>query len=159
MLDFKDNNLNLIRLLAAMQVVLTHSYRHLEINNYIFENILSIISLFPGVPIFFFISGFLISKAYKSNSVLIEYLQNRLLRTYPALWVCFILSITSVLIAGYLYMNDIFSFDFFKWLLAQVSFLQFYNPTFLSWKLIEKPALALKKHPLNPIMKRSKKYE
>ena len=56
----RENNLNLIRLLAALQVAISHSLTHLDIktewllflNNNFFK-------YFPGVPIFFFISGFL----------------------------------------------------------------------------------------------------
>lgn len=46
---------------------------------------LAFIDLFPGVPIFFFISGFLISKSFEENSVLKEYALNRILRIYPGL--------------------------------------------------------------------------
>lgn len=131
MLDFKNNNFNLIRLFAATQVALTHTYHHLSISNDITHGIIKLIELFPGVPIFFFISGFLISKSYRNNTRLSEYTQNRVLRIYPALWICFILSILSVIIVGYLSINDLINFDFLKWFIAQISFLQFYNPEFM----------------------------
>ncbi len=131
MIEFRENNFNLIRLFAATQVVLVHSYHHLNINNNIIHEIIKVIELFPGVPIFFFISGFLISKSYRNNRRLVEYAQNRILRIYPALWVCFILSVLSVVIVGYLNISDLLSLDFLKWLAAQMSFFQFYNPEFM----------------------------
>ena len=63
---FKVNNFDLIRLIAALQVVFDHCLDHLKIDQKWF--FLSEISrLFPGVPIFFFVSGFLISKSYENN--------------------------------------------------------------------------------------------
>lgn len=132
MIEFRENNFNLIRLFAATQVVLTHTYVHLNIDNSIIQGIISIIKLFPGVPIFFFISGFLISKSYRNNSRLIEYTQNRILRIYPALWVCFILLVFSIITVGYLSIHDLTSFDFLKWFMAQTTFFQFYNPEFMN---------------------------
>lgn len=131
MIQFRENNFNLIRLFAATQVVLTHTYHHLNINNSIIHGIINVIELFPGVPIFFFISGFLISKSYRNNSRLIEYTQNRILRIYPALWVCFLISVLPVIIVGYLSVYDLISFDFFKWFMAQTTFFPFYNPEFM----------------------------
>ena len=51
----------------------------------------------PGVPIFFFVSGFLISRSYESNSeARASTHRNRGLRIYPALIVCTALSLLSV---------------------------------------------------------------
>jgi len=55
-IDFKTNNFDLVRLLAALQVILVHGYgvEYLPWLN-------SAIAMFPGVPMFFVISGFLVS--------------------------------------------------------------------------------------------------
>ena len=79
---FRLNNFDLLRLGAALQVALEHAAFHLEVQ----EGWWGRVSLLmPGVPIFFFISGFLISRSYESNSRLDEYFRNRGLRIYPAL--------------------------------------------------------------------------
>ena len=60
-----NNNFKLIRLFAAMQVAIVHSAGHLNIN----IQYLKFLDLLPGVPIFFFISGFLIIKSFKKNKL------------------------------------------------------------------------------------------
>ncbi len=121
--NLRNNNFDLIRLLAAMQVVIKHTIAHLELDINI-----PLINYFPGVPIFFFVSGFLISLSYEKSSNNKVYFQNRVLRIYPALFICFIVSVLSVILSGY---TLLFDFNFVKWAMAQLSFLQFYNPDFL----------------------------
>ena len=126
MFDFKKNSLDLIRLLSAIQVVIIHSNEHLHLH--INKFFISVLSFFPGVPIFFVISGFLISASYERSNSLFSYVVNRFLRIYPALFFCFILSVLSV----FVFSDITFSVGpFFKWMMAQLSFLQFYNPDFL----------------------------
>ena len=48
-----NNNFNLIRLFAALQVAITPSASFLDIN----LQFLQILDLFPGVPIFFFFNN------------------------------------------------------------------------------------------------------
>ena len=45
------------------------------------------IRLFPGVPLFFLVSGFLITDSYINSKNLEEYFMKRGLRIYPALFV------------------------------------------------------------------------
>jgi peptidoglycan/LPS O-acetylase OafA/YrhL len=77
-----DNNFDLLRLLAALQVVAVHAYDFLHVP------FPAAISLFPGVPVFFVISGFLITGSYidRGRNVWV-YARSRFLRIYPALWV------------------------------------------------------------------------
>jgi peptidoglycan/LPS O-acetylase OafA/YrhL len=126
----KPNNFDLIRLAAALQVAVTHSIAHLGIGGS-GGRVLSFIGLFPGVPIFFFISGFLISRSFESNSALKEYGINRILRIYPGLIVCFFVSLASVALTGYFERIRLPVFDLIFWVVAQLSFLQFYNPLFM----------------------------
>lgn len=122
---FRKNNFDLIRLAAAVQVVLVHGFEHFEIPKGAW---FGIIELFPGVPIFFVISGFLVSASLTRSSSLASYTRNRLLRIYPGLWICFIASVATV----FLTFNPSFSWqEFGVWVLAQTTVVQFYNPEFL----------------------------
>jgi peptidoglycan/LPS O-acetylase OafA/YrhL len=85
----------------------------------------------PGVPVFFFVSGFLISRSYESNSVLREYALNRAFRIFPALWVCTILAVGAVMATGYLATQEFSRVQFIAWILGQMTFVQFWNPPFM----------------------------
>jgi peptidoglycan/LPS O-acetylase OafA/YrhL len=127
-----DNNFNIIRLLAALQVAIIHGLEHFKIT---LPPYLSFIHFFPGVPIFFTVSGFLISNAYLKNPNIYEYARNRIFRIYPGLLVCLLITIIFLIISGiisipYSFMN----FDYWKWFFCQITLFQFYTPDFLrSW--------------------------
>lgn len=125
----KPNNFDLLRLLAAISVVFFHTIHRLEIE--IYSVVKSFFSFIPGVPIFFFISGFLISLSYSKSTSLKNYIKKRVLRIYPALYLCLVLSVGFVFYIGYLKIDILLTKDFWMWILAQVSFIQFYNPEFL----------------------------
>jgi peptidoglycan/LPS O-acetylase OafA/YrhL len=126
----RNNNFDLIRLFAALQVAITHSLPYFvsDIGN---SKLMYILELFPGVPVFFFISGFLISKSFEKNSNVREFFVNRILRIYPALAVCFALSLVVVSASGYFATVRPSAVAFITWVLAQLSFVQFYNPEFM----------------------------
>src|ERR1700728_5457412 len=126
----KANNFDLIRLVAALQVAVAHSAGHLSVTRNA-GALFTFLALFPGVPIFFFISGFLISRAFENNSVPREYALNRILRIYPALVCCFVVSVGMVWMSGYLGSVHPPLFSLLTWALAQLSMGQFYNPGFL----------------------------
>lgn len=124
------NNFDLIRLVAALQVVFMHSFFHLKINNELLKNFFEkFIQYFPGVPIFFTVSGFLIFWAFDRNPNLNKYITNRILRLYPALYIC--LSITIILLFLFSTKSLINQTSFYIWLAAQMSFFQFYTPEIL----------------------------
>jgi len=126
---FKVNNFDLIRLVAALQVAFHHVSSHLKVE---YKGFLTDISmLFPGVPIFFFISGFLISKSYENNPAIKEYARNRILRIYPALIACTSISLLSVSLTGYFTKINVTIFHVVAWVVGQISFVQFYNPDFM----------------------------
>lgn len=118
----RDNNFDLIRLIAAFQVLLWHGSVHFNITDKIY-GFLTVIFHFPGVPIFFTISGFLISYSLERNNFnLKQYFKNRALRIFPALWACTI--ITTFLLLSF---DKITVFiDFISWFFAQITFFQFY---------------------------------
>lgn len=108
-----SNNFDLIRLLAATQVALVHILRHSG-----FE-VPEEATYFPGVPIFFFISGYLIDGALARNGNLWDYLRNRALRLYPGLATATLASTLFMAAAGY------FSI---KWIAGQLTFFQWWVP-------------------------------
>ena len=123
------DNFNLIRLLAALQVFVVHSHNHFGIEG----PLLTALNGVPGVPTFYFISGLLICGSYQRLRLhgLRAFFTNRVLRIYPALWVCVALSILVVAATGYLYTQHFSSVHFILWLLGQGSIFQFYNPEFM----------------------------
>jgi len=126
---FRLNNFDLLRLLAALQVVFGHA---VELTDLSMEqsSLFQFIHAIPGVPLFFFISGFLISKSYEINPKIKNYAVNRILRIFPGLWFCLIISLLLILCSGY--QSTAFSYrDFSIWFLGQVSFIHFYHPEFL----------------------------
>lgn len=120
-MNFKLNNFDILRLIAAYQVLFGHAVDHFDLKSIPFSG------YFPGVPIFFVISGFLISASWERSSSLSVYFKNRLLRIYPALWFCFFLAVFT---ASLTYKFEVLNFDFLKWSLAQLTIGQFYNPDF-----------------------------
>jgi peptidoglycan/LPS O-acetylase OafA/YrhL len=127
------NNFDLIRLLAALQVAFHHLLEQLKVepSGIIVSSIYKITGLFPGVPIFFFISGFLISKSYENNPRLRSYAKNRILRIYPALILCVTLSIISVFFSGYFSAIELPIAKFIFWIISQITIPGFYNPDFM----------------------------
>lgn len=123
------NNFDLIRFFAALQVVYGHSLTHLKIENYLVHFFYGFLKYFPGVPIFFTVSGFLIFWAYDRNPNIKKYALNRVLRLYPALYVCLIITIILLL---YSYPDNLLNNQsFYTWLFAQLTIFQFYTPEIL----------------------------
>ena len=128
----RPNNFDLLRLLAALQVVYCHTCFHLNVTEGVGHPTLAhFINWFPGVPIFFTISGFLISRSWERTGDWRDYASKRLLRIYPALWVQLAVGILLAAYFGAITSSVATSASFFVWVVAQCSFVQFYNPSFL----------------------------
>ena len=136
------NNFNLIRIIAALQVVYTHSLVHFEIENNWLEYIgTKFLLYFPGVPIFFTVSGFLIFWSYENmEGKLLKYFRNRFLRLYPALWVC--VGLTAILLVIDFPGEKaelLTSTSFYSWIILQLTFFQFYTPDILRFWGVHSP--------------------
>jgi peptidoglycan/LPS O-acetylase OafA/YrhL len=136
--NYRINNFDIIRLLAALQVAFHHAISQMNVITILKEEnklallwFIEAIELIPGVPVFFFLSGFLISRSFENNSKIGEYTLNRILRIYPGLTVCVVLSILSVWISGYLYNVATNIWKLLIWFFAQITVVQFYNPDFM----------------------------
>lgn len=97
--EFKLNNFDLLRIFAASQVLVCHSVLHLHAAATPW--LMQLVNAFPGVPIFFVISGFLISLSYERSSGLKSYCRNRVLRIYPGLWCCILSTVLVTALLGY----------------------------------------------------------
>jgi peptidoglycan/LPS O-acetylase OafA/YrhL len=119
----RKNNLEWLRLIFAMQVVLAHTSNHLESA----FKLPRFISNFPGVPAFFFVSGFLIYSSYH-NSPNNRYFENRFLRLFPGLVLVTIGGGGVILFAqGWdSLLNNTSTFIY--WFLSQITLGQAYNP-------------------------------
>jgi peptidoglycan/LPS O-acetylase OafA/YrhL len=127
------NNFDLLRLLASLQVLFIHACEHLKITYP--ESVMILISpllFFPGVPIFFTISGFLIIWSFERNKdQLKKFYRNRLLRIYPALWGCLLLTILVLLGFSIITPLQLCSKEMMTWLICQLTIFQFYTPDLL----------------------------
>jgi peptidoglycan/LPS O-acetylase OafA/YrhL len=92
----RDNNLNLLRFIAATAVVYAHSFGiENRTSNEIFYSIYGIGLGDIGVDAFFVVSGFLVTKSFCSKD-LRHFVWARIMRIYPALWVSSLLFIAVV---------------------------------------------------------------
>jgi peptidoglycan/LPS O-acetylase OafA/YrhL len=122
------NNFDLVRLFAAAQVLVGHVLFYMPgMGSTVAAKALS---LFPGVPIFFFISGFLICGSWLRHPDPAAYAAARFLRIFPALWVAGLFTLVMLLLfyGGPLADN---AGTALVWVLMQSSFLQSWNPAFL----------------------------
>ncbi len=119
----KKNNLEWLRLIFAVQVVFSHAASHFDLG----FKFLRFVQNFPGVPAFFFVSGFLIYSSYL-NSPGKRYFENRFLRLFPGL---LLVTIGGggviVFVQGWGSLLNHASTYFF-WFLSQITLGQAYNP-------------------------------
>lgn len=92
-LEFKNNSFGILRLVAALIVMLSHSFRWFGIEKPV--ALMFLTDGATGVIIFFAMTGYLIMGAYErildSGGKWINFIINRILRLYPALIVSFVL--------------------------------------------------------------------
>lgn len=128
----RSNNFDLIRLIAALQVVIAHAIGHTPLLDTLSgwqRNAFDWFLKFPGVPVFFVISGFLIARSYeRSMDDPIGYGWRRCLRIFPALWICLIATVAVLAGFGFLTSEFVRSGTFWGWLAGQATFFQFFNP-------------------------------
>jgi peptidoglycan/LPS O-acetylase OafA/YrhL len=133
--DIRRNNFDLFRLFAASQVAYIHVAENLQVELTGWLLVLrNALQYFPGVPIFFVISGFLISASLDRNPDLRSYAINRFLRIYPGLWASTLVALLlMVFFGGRIWQaigssGDSATYIVSKWLAAQFTVAQSYNP-------------------------------
>lgn len=128
--SWRVNNFDLIRLLAALQVAIVHAITHLHPPGLLVNLVNFSLRLFPGVPIFFVVSGFLISKSFENSNSLRDYCRNRCLRIFPGLWVCLVVTVGIMLVVGVGTVGMLPTRDWLLWWAAQMTLVQSYSPGF-----------------------------
>ncbi len=117
----RHNNLEWLRLLFATQVVIVHAGEHLEMATP------GWLDYFPGVPAFFFVSGFLIYAAYQ-NAPGRQYFVNRFLRVFPGLLLVALGGMAVALVAhGWRDLIDNAP-TYGVWFVSQITLGQAFNP-------------------------------
>lgn len=129
------NSINTLRHLAAFQVMWGHMIVHLNVNFPVLgggfkldQIISSVLYFFMGVPLFFFLSGYLIWFSIKRTSNTKEYFIKRFLRIYPELWFAIIIEIITIII---FYKEKIEWSKLGLFLFSQSTIFQFWTPGFL----------------------------
>ncbi len=139
----KENNFDLLRLIAAIQIASYHCYEHLHFTSPMLNNIIYSFRYFFGIHILFTISGFLIFSSFARNNELKTYFRNRFLRVYPGLWLCLLITIVVLATFGFIDQTNFLSGQFWSWFVAQATFLQFYTPDMLRGFGVHNPNGAL----------------
>lgn len=100
----RANNFDLIRLLAAVEVMIGHTIDRLDIElaGWL-QPFYTVLRWFPGVPVFFALSGYLLTKSLARNDDMRQYARNRSLRIFPALWACTLVTMGLLAAAGLLF--------------------------------------------------------
>jgi peptidoglycan/LPS O-acetylase OafA/YrhL len=118
----RNNNLEWLRLIFAIQVLVEHAAIHMGVI------LPEFIKHFPGVPAFFFVSGFLIYASY-CNASGVRYFQNRFLRLFPGLvFVTFGGLLVLVMASGWTVLHE-YAVELLIWFVAQTTIGQAYNPS------------------------------
>jgi peptidoglycan/LPS O-acetylase OafA/YrhL len=118
MLTHPRNNFDLIRLLAALQVLFNHAAGWLALPNLPYPYS-SIVSCFPGVPIFFVVSGFLVTRSFLDcHGNVVAFGWRRALRIYPGLWVNLTVILLLLAATGALPLWNLGEPRFWRWLVG-----------------------------------------
>lgn len=91
----RDNNFNLLRMIAASAVLISHAYP-IALGSGAIEPLSSLLQMSLGtlaVLSFFAISGFFISQSFDRNDRVIGFITARILRVYPGLTVVLLLTV------------------------------------------------------------------
>ncbi|MFZ4285095.1 acyltransferase family protein [Variovorax sp. HJSM1_2] len=92
----RNNNFNLLRLIAASLVIFGHSYATLGpqgVPDFIQAHMKFVSAGHIGVQIFFVISGFLVAQSFVNRPHIVEFLTARILRIFPGLLVALIFTV------------------------------------------------------------------
>lgn len=127
MINLRQNNLDLLRLSLASIVFFYHAC-YLPATPGL-TGISAIIPADLAVKGFFVISGFLVFMSYERAGTISEYFARRVRRLYPGYAVVVIISALGLGLVSELPVNQYFAGGFWRYLAANLSFLNFTGPT------------------------------
>jgi peptidoglycan/LPS O-acetylase OafA/YrhL len=122
-----NNNFDLLRLLFASVVCVVHFIDLSGISE--FNVVTYFLSSEVSVKAFFVISGFLIFLSYERSSSLNSYFEKRIRRIYPAYAVVVLICSFALFSVSTCSASDYFGFEWVKYLVANIIFLNFLQPT------------------------------
>jgi len=125
--DFRTNNLDCLRLLLASIVVLFHVSALSDLPA--FEVLGKYCNPHFAVKSFFVISGLLIYRSYIQSSTTASYFEKRARRIYPAYFTTIIVAAVALFLLSNLPGSRYFGYGFWKYLGANLLFLNFLAPT------------------------------
>ncbi len=125
--DFSKNNLDCLRLILASLVALWHVYWLSNLSAFIV--FARVISAQFAVRSFFVISGLLIYRSYTRSSSVASYFEKRARRIYPAYFTVVTLAAVALFALSTLPLLQYFRLGFWKYLGANLLFLNFLAPT------------------------------
>ena len=123
----KTNNFDLLRLLFAGAVLLVHAKELSGFSELAW--ITQVLSSAVAVKAFFIVSGFLVFMSYERSATLRAYAEKRFRRIYPAYFAVIALSAIFLICASTGSPEAYFSSEWLKYLLANLTFLNFIQPT------------------------------
>ena len=118
------DNFDVLRLLVAVLVMVRHGMTRLGIDE---PGWWWFVEVFPGVSIFFVISGYLVSASWERSKGLQAYARSRVRRIFPGLWACVLATAAVALYFGFDFLHGPGLF----WLGTQLVGL-IYTPGFLA---------------------------
>lgn len=92
----RDNCISLIRIIAALQVIMGHMIEHLELPGN--EIVLKATFFLRGVPVFFAISGFLMWMSIERTKSYKDHIAKRFWRIFPELWVSVLVELLVIIV-------------------------------------------------------------
>lgn len=123
----KNNNLDLLRFCFAFIVFLVHAYQLSGVDTLSIFN--KILSSRVAVECFFIVSGFLIFMSYEYSDNVKNYFEKRVRRIYPAYFLVILsCAFFGSLLTTYNYSNYFFNDELFRYILANLVFLNFLQP-------------------------------
>jgi peptidoglycan/LPS O-acetylase OafA/YrhL len=123
----KRNNFDLLRLLFAGTVCLVHAYALSGFQQ--LSVIASVLSSEVAVKAFFVVSGFLIFMSFERSASFTAYAKKRVRRIYPAYFTVVMICAIGLLAVSSRSIGNYLSFAWIKYVLANLAFLNFLQPT------------------------------
>ena len=114
----ENNNFNLIRLIAAAEVVYMHAAGWLHLPQ--IRTTWFLADILPGVTIFFVVSGFLVTRSFMASANVRDYFGRRALRIYPGLAANLLFIVVLLGTTGSLPLASLATTQFWQWLATSV---------------------------------------